>query len=124
MWAWTSRRRRWHDAHDERPDPTLMDMATSVDPRPQSSREPPEAYAELVDRFTRRVRRAVPPGATVAVVSKGDQKLLNIEGRQAWHFPQRADGVYAGYYPPDDASAIDHLETIRKKGADFLALPP
>jgi glycosyltransferase involved in cell wall biosynthesis len=101
-------------------------MATKVDPHPQSSCEPSQgdAYAEMVDRFTRRVRRALPPSATVAVVSKGDQKLLNIDGRQAWHFPQRADGVYAGYYPPDGASAIDHLEIIREKGADFLALPP
>jgi len=98
-------------------------MATSVDPRPPASQGASAGYREVVDRFKRLVGRALPPSATVAVVSKGDHQLLNIEGRRAWHFPQRADGVYAGYYPPDDASAIAHLETIRARGADFLALP-
>lgn len=80
-------------------------------------------YAGLVTRFREIVRRAVPPGAVVAVVSKGDHGLLDLGSRRAWHFPQREDGEYAGYYPADSAAAIAHLEGLRDKGADFLALP-
>jgi hypothetical protein len=49
--------------------------------------------------------------------------LLELEGRRAWHFPQREDGDYAGYYPHDSAAAIEHLETLRAKGGEFLLLP-
>jgi hypothetical protein len=82
-----------------------------------------EAYSESVARFRRTVCRVVPRDATVVVISKGDRQLLDLPRRRGWHFPQRADGVYAGYYPPDDATAISHLETLREKGAEFLAIP-
>jgi glycosyltransferase involved in cell wall biosynthesis len=80
-------------------------------------------YRTLVSRLRSVVHRAVPPGATVAVVSKGDQGLLDLKNRHAWHFPQRPDGVYAGHYPADSASAIAHLETVRARGARFLVFP-
>ncbi len=67
--------------------------------------------------------RVVPREATVAVISKGDRRLVDLDGRQGWHFPQRADGVYAGYYPADDAAARTHVEDLRAKGAAFLAIP-
>src|SRR5206468_1750907 len=65
----------------------------------------------------------VPADATVAVVSKGDAELLAIDGRAAWHFPQRSDGTYAGYHPLNSAGAISHLEELRAKGVDHLAFP-
>ena len=76
-----------------------------------------------VDVFREVVRRVVPEDATVVVVSRGDGELLKLEGRTGWHFPQRSDGVYAGYYPPDGAAAVKHLEALRERGADFLAFP-
>ena len=82
-----------------------------------------DEYRALVRRFAEFVRGAVPAGATVAVVSKGDAELLEIDGRAAWHFPQRTDGTYAGYYPFDSASAISHLEELREKGVDHIAFP-
>lgn len=82
-----------------------------------------EEYRALVRRFGDFVRSAVPDDATVAVVSKGDAGLLEIDGCSAWHFPQRADGTYTGYYPFDSAGAIAHLEEVREKGADHLAFP-
>jgi len=81
------------------------------------------AYSEAAARFRRTICRAVPRDATVAVISKGDRQLLELPQRRGWHFPQRADGVYAGYYPSDDAAAIRHLETLRERGAEFLAVP-
>ena len=58
-----------------------------------------DEYRALVRRFAELVRSAVPADATVAVVSKGDAELLEIDGRAAWHFPQRTDGTYAGLPP-------------------------
>ena len=37
----------------------------------------------------------------MAVISKGDEALLNLDGRKAWHFPQDEQGSYLGYHPPD-----------------------
>lgn len=82
-----------------------------------------DGYSDLVERFRRVVCKAAPPASTVLVISKGDRDLLDLGERRGWHFPQRADGVYAGYYPADDQTAIDHLEGLRAKGADFLAIP-
>jgi glycosyltransferase involved in cell wall biosynthesis len=82
-----------------------------------------DEYRALVRRFAEFVRTAAPAGATVAVVSKGDAALLEIDGRAAWHFPQRTDGTYSGYHPLNSAGAIAHLEELRAKGADHLAFP-
>jgi hypothetical protein len=64
----------------------------------------------------------VPTGATVLVVSKGDNQLLELGNRRAWHFPRSEDGS-AGYYPADSDSAIVHLEKLRAKGAEYLLFP-
>jgi glycosyltransferase involved in cell wall biosynthesis len=82
-----------------------------------------EEYRALVERFAELVRDSVPENATIAVVSKGDETLLDIDICTTWHFPQRTDGTYAGYYPFDSASAISHLETLREKGGQYLAFP-
>ena len=66
----------------------------------------------------------LPPDATVVVVSKGDEELLELGGgRRGLAFPAERGGVYAGYYPADGAEAIVHLEELREKGAGFLLVP-
>jgi hypothetical protein len=80
-------------------------------------------YLQLSERISRVAGSLLPPDATVAVVSKGDDKLMRLAGRRAWHFPQGEDGTYAGYYPADSAAAIAHLEGLRRKGAQFLLFP-
>jgi hypothetical protein len=45
-----------------------------------------------------------------------------LEGRKGWHFPQTADGEYAGN-PADSAEAIAQLEKLRAKGGQFLLFP-
>jgi len=82
-----------------------------------------QRYRQLPDRIREAVGTTLPPEATVLVISKGDKELLQLGGRRAWHFPQREDGVYAGYYPDDSAAAIAHLEALHQKGAEFLLLP-
>lgn len=80
-------------------------------------------YSDVIARFRSLVGHALPSGATVAVVSRGDSDLLQLEDLEAWHFPQRGDGVYLGYHPVDSTAAIQHLEALRAKGAQFLAIP-
>jgi GT2 family glycosyltransferase len=84
---------------------------------------PNAAYERLRERIQALVEQTVPPGATVLVVSKGDDELVRLEGRRGWHFPRTADGTYAGYYPPDSATAIAGLEESRANGADFFLIP-
>lgn len=80
-------------------------------------------YPEMVDRIRTAACQALPSAATVAVVSKGDAELLDLGSRRAWHFPQRDDGMYAGYYPEDSAAAIAHLEELRTRGAEYILFP-
>ncbi len=80
-------------------------------------------YKRLVERIRDVVQIALPQNATVIVVSKGDNDLLKLGDRRAWHFPQTEKGVYAGSYPANGAAAISHLEGLRAKGGDFLLFP-
>jgi hypothetical protein len=65
----------------------------------------------------------LPLGTTALVVSKGDEELVKLEGRTAWHFPRHESGVYAGHYPANSAEAIRHLEALRGLGARYLLFP-
>lgn len=80
-------------------------------------------YSRLIQRIQQLVEVAVPIDATVAVISKGDNRLLNLQGRNAWHFPQTSDGSYAGHYPEDSSQAISQLNSLRHKGATHLLIP-
>lgn len=86
-------------------------------------RSPKDEYQRLVDGIQALVRAVLPPQATVLVVSRGDDELLDLGVRQAWHFPQTAGGVYAGHHPADAADAVGHLEALRARGGDFLLFP-
>jgi hypothetical protein len=59
----------------------------------------------------------------VLVVSKGDDRLLELDCREAWHFPSSRDGTYIGYHPPDSEWAIEQLELARSRGAEYLLVP-
>jgi hypothetical protein len=65
----------------------------------------------------------LPQGAAVLVVSRGDDRLLELGAGRASHFPQTDRGVYAGHHPADSAEAIAHLEALRAKGGQFLLFP-
>ena len=80
-------------------------------------------YFGLVDKVTSTVTATVPASKTVLMVSKGDENLLRLGSRSGWHFPRLNDGRYAGYYPADSADAIEQLEELRGRGADYLVFP-
>jgi hypothetical protein len=106
--------------------PSLERRGPSYDPRSQPAPRKStgsEDQQTLLSRIQRVAARTIPAGATVAVVSRGDQEIVDLQGRNGWHFPRQDDGEYAGYHPANSADAIAHLEQVRKDGADYLLLP-
>lgn len=84
---------------------------------------PQLVYRRLVERIRAIVQAEVPPGGTVAVASRGDDDLIELDGRRAWHFPRDERGEYAGHHPADSTAAIAELERLRLEGADYLLIP-
>jgi GT2 family glycosyltransferase len=80
-------------------------------------------YLQLREQIRGTLAGQLPYGSTIAVVSKGDEQLIQFDRQQGWHFPQDDEGRYANVYPADSAEAIAHLEDIRGKGATHLLLP-
>jgi len=81
-------------------------------------------YERELERLREAVNAAIPAGAEVLVVSRGDDSLLRMNGHRASHFPQAEDGGWAGHHPADSAEAIEHLEALRARGARYLVVPP
>src|SRR5204863_6468208 len=82
-----------------------------------------ERYDQMVERIRLITRSAVPGDATVMVATKGDHRLLDLDCREAWHFPADFEGAYIGYHPPDADWAVEQLELARARGAEYLVLP-
>jgi GT2 family glycosyltransferase len=80
-------------------------------------------YRGLTERVRRAVAEAVPAGSAVLIVSRGDDELLRVDGRRAWHFPRAENGAYAGHHPADSSEAIARLEDQRAAGASYIAFP-
>ena len=80
-------------------------------------------YAAMVVRVRALIKSVCPPGAVVAVVSKGDSELVSLEGRQGWHFPRDHRGIYLGHHPAHGDEAIASLEQMRTMGAAYLVVP-
>lgn len=83
----------------------------------------PSAYRRFVGRVRGAIVDATPRGSTVAVVSRGDEDLLDLDGRSGVHFPSNAAGTWLGYHPAGSAEAIGHLDDVIDRGATFLAIP-
>ncbi len=80
-------------------------------------------YRSLVERVRASVAAAVPRGAEVLVVSRGDRELVELDGRRGAHFPQDESGRYLGHHPRDGADAVARLEALRVAGAEYLVVP-
>jgi hypothetical protein len=80
-------------------------------------------YQQLKTELRHICQSRVPAGAAVAIVSKGDDELVNLDNRQAWHFPQDAQYRYAGHHPKDSEEAINLLEAVRARGGEYLVFP-
>jgi len=82
---------------------------------------PDPAWEQSVRDVARVVRHSVPSGARVAVVDKHDPTLLHLCGRKGWHFPDLQ--ILPGGYPRDSAAAVEHLESLRRRGARYIVFP-
>ena len=80
-------------------------------------------YCVLGEAIRNVADACLPRYSTVLVVSRGDDQLLQLGARRAWHFPRTPAGVYAGSHPANSADAINHLKALREQGADFLLVP-
>jgi GT2 family glycosyltransferase len=87
-------------------------------------RRPNPRYEREAEHLRQAIRASVPAGATVLVVTRGDERLLELSGRHACHFPQADGGGWAGHHPADSDEAIGHLESLRADGAEYLVVPP
>jgi hypothetical protein len=113
-------------------DSRLQPLLTAAHQRVTSSRADLETvrrdltqfqYELLVLRVRASVEAALPPGAIALVVSKGDERLVTLNGRTGWHFLRNDNGQYAGHHPADSAAAITALERLRTAGAAYLVFP-
>lgn len=80
-------------------------------------------YRHMIWRIRDIVREVLPSNATVSVISKGDEELRRLHGREAWHFPRDPDGRYTGYHPAGGVASVFQLEGQRAIGAEFLLIP-
>jgi len=80
-------------------------------------------YRKLVARIRTNVRDHVPRDARVLVISRGDEELLRLFGRQAGHFPRDEAGTFAGHYPADGVAAVSQLRALVSQGWEYLVIP-
>ena len=103
---------------------TLKEVQSLLRARPAPLATPTRAeYDAVLADLPGAVVALVPAGSRVLVVSRGDDRLLELQERVAGHFPQAADGTYAGHHPHDGASAVAELERLRAEGWRYLVLP-
>lgn len=80
-------------------------------------------YEEMVLEISKVAAAELPSDAKVLVATKGDPQLLQLEGREAAHFPRHESGDYAGGNFADAGEAVAQLEALRALGFDHLLLP-
>lgn len=98
-----TRKRLWDDALGE------GSMVTTAD--------------DAQEQYRHFVQLSVPERATAAVISKGEESLLDVPGRRCVHLSRTADGGYLGYHPADGAEALDRLHRAMADGAGHLVVP-
>jgi len=117
---------RWQEHTSARLDEVqslLYSMERANDPGLGSARHDDNEYQKLVQGVRGVAAKHVPAHASVLVIGRGDDALLRLSGHRASHFPQMADGSFAGYYPHSGEAAVVHLEWLRARGANYLLIP-
>jgi len=108
------------DRDDDLLDEIYASQQRALEPSPQFG------YHQLARRVRDVICASVPPGGTVAVISKGDDSLIeNLQGRTGLHFPDSGEGdeEYAGHHPADSTEAIRAVDRAKRRGAKYLAIP-
>lgn len=104
----------------------MYEIFDGVLKRPRRSRRAglsqPDTRTKAIEAVRRAVATALPAGAAVLVVSRGDPELVRLPERTGRHFPSTADGRYAGFHPADSRAALQELER-NLAGAQYLLFP-
>jgi hypothetical protein len=112
---------RWRATEDQGPGLGRMEVIAARDP---ALLERYDAGVSGADAVLEQGRTAIPPLSAVLVLSGGDERLLEIRGREGRHFPARsADEGHAPDWPRDGAEAVAHLEALRAAGGAYLLVP-
>jgi glycosyltransferase involved in cell wall biosynthesis len=69
-----------------------------------------------------RIGTIAAPGDVVLVPVGDDAAVPALRFQRAWPFPEARDGA-SGYLPVDAATAVNHLDAQRRRGARWFALP-
>lgn len=80
-------------------------------------------YRVTLDEIRLLVAKHVPSGSVVAVVSRGDEEILKLNGLRTRHFPCDDNGIWSGQYPAEGAEAVAELLKVRRRGARYLLIP-
>ncbi|MDX6567252.1 MAG: hypothetical protein QOE10_2914, partial [Gaiellales bacterium] len=80
-------------------------------------------YRDQVAAIRALLDAEIPAGEVVAVVSRGDDDLVTLDGPRGRHLPRTDDGAYLGGHPADSSAAVAHVEAARAAGASWLFLP-
>jgi hypothetical protein len=80
-------------------------------------------YEEQITEVHAAIGRCVPHGGNVAVISRGDGRLVEFAAHHGRHFPAHDDGSWIGYHPRHGADAVAHLDAAPRAGVTYLAIP-
>src|SRR5262249_14977831 len=99
-------------------------LVTGAIASPRSSNPDHPSESPLMHCLREMVEGTLPAGASLLVLSDGDEEFLSLEGREVWPFPQTDDRAYAGHdLLADTPAALNQLATLRARGASFLVVP-
>jgi hypothetical protein len=82
-----------------------------------------QGAGRTVARIQELAKALLPQEAVVAVVSKGDPDLVDLNDAKGWHFPQTEEGIYAGHHLASSEEAISRFEDLHTAGAEYLLFP-
>lgn len=88
-----------------------------------SGSDRPSAYRRLVGRVRAAIVATTPPGSAVAVVSRGDEDLIDLDERTGIHFPSDPSGTWLGYHPAGSGEASSYLDDAIRRGVTHLVFP-
>jgi len=93
-----------------------------VDWQPHS-RRPSRSYENVVEEIRDITAELLARGGVVAVISKGDDRMVESDQQKARHFPAAHDGSFLWYHPASDEQAIAALIDDEAIGLTHLIVP-
>jgi hypothetical protein len=97
------------------------DTREAVPTEVEAAPDPARRLALNVGQLVSFVDSILPPVTPVAVLTSGDERVMQLTGREVWHFPHDKSGRFAAVDSWE--AALDQLEILRGRGLEFLVVP-